>query len=116
MAAIERYYPKFPLLSGSPRFLALRTSIGLEAFGRCFDEPHDLAKCLGALERFVHVAPVSADLARGAARLVGLQLNRSISALFFAAGLDAVGGEAVCPDPRRLFNRCRPAEGPPDSA
>src|SRR5262249_58692978 len=86
MAAIERYYPKFPSLSGSPQFLALRTSIGLDAFGRCFDETHDPGKCLGALERFVHVAPVSADLARGAARLVGLKLNRSPSTLFFAAG------------------------------
>lgn len=114
MAAIERYYPKFPSLSGSPRFLALRTSIGLEAFGRCFDEPHNSAKCLGALERFVHVAPVSADLARGAARLVGLQLNRSISALFFAAGLDAVGGEAVCPDPDVAYSTVAALQRPPD--
>src|SRR5262249_44858933 len=38
IVAIERYYPKFPSLSGSPRFLALRTSIGLDAFSRCFDE------------------------------------------------------------------------------
>ena len=44
MAAIERYYPKFPSLSGSPRFLALRTSIGLEAFGRCFDAAPQLGK------------------------------------------------------------------------
>jgi len=98
MAAIERYYPKFPSLSGSPQFLALRTSIGLDAFGRCFEEAQAPAKCLSALERFVHVAPVSADLARGAARLVGLKLNRSTSALFFAAGLDATGGEGVCSD------------------
>src|SRR5215510_13479990 len=84
MAAIERYYPKFPSLGGSPQFLQLRTSIGLDAFSRCFEETP--AKCLGALERFVHVAPVSADLARGAARLVGLNLNRSVSALFFATG------------------------------
>src|SRR5215813_9970219 len=88
MAAIERYYPKFPSLSGSPQFLALRTSIGLDAFSRCFDEGQQPAKCLSALERFVHVAPVSADLARGAARLVGLKLNRSSSTLFFATGLD----------------------------
>jgi len=114
MAAIERYYPKFPSLSGSRQFLALRTSIGLDAFGRCFDEAHDPAKCLGALERFVHVAPVSADLARGAARLVGLKLNRSTSALFFAAALDAAGGDAVCPDADLVYSTVAALQRPPD--
>jgi Caspase domain len=114
MAAVERYYPKFPSLSGSPQFLALRTSIGLDAFGRCFDEAHDPAKCLGALERFVHVAPVSVDLARGAARLVGLKFNRSTSALFFAAGLDAAGGEAVCSDPDVAYSTAAALQRPPD--
>jgi hypothetical protein len=114
MAAIERYYPKFPSLAGSPQFLALRTSIGLDAFGRCFDEVHDTGKCLGALERFVHVAPVSADLARGAARLVGLKLNRSTSTLFFATGLDAIGGEAVCADPDVAYSTVAALQRPPD--
>ena len=114
IAAIERYYPKFPSLSGSPQFLALRTSIGLEAFGRCFDEGQQAANCLSALERFVHVAPVSADLARGAARLVGLRLNRSTSALFFAAGLDATGGEAVCADADLAYSTVTALQRPPD--
>jgi hypothetical protein len=114
MTAIERYYPKFPSLSGSPQFLALRTSIGLDAFDRCFDEAHDPAKCLGALERFVHFAPVSADLARGAARLVGRQLNRSTSALFFVTGLDAAGGEAVCADPDLVYSTVAALQRPPD--
>jgi hypothetical protein len=114
MAAIERYYPKFPSLGGSPQFLALRTSIGLDAFGRCFDEVRDTGKCLGALEHFVHVAPVSADLARGAARLVGLKLNRSTSTLFFATGLDAPGGEAVCADPDVAASTVAALQRPPD--
>ena len=114
MAAIERYYPKFPSLGGSPQFLALRTSIGLDAFGRCFDEVRDTGKCLGALEHFVHVAPVSADLARGAARLVGLKLNRSTSTLFFATGLDAPGGEAVCADPDVASSTVAALQRPPD--
>jgi Caspase domain len=114
MAAIERYYPKFPSLSGSSQFLALRASIGLDAFGRCFDEAHDRAKCLGALERFVHVAPVSVDLARGAARLVGLRLNRSTSALFFAVGLDASGGEAVCRDADLVYSTVAALQRSPD--
>jgi hypothetical protein len=114
MAAIERYYPKFPSLSGSPQFLALRASIGLDAFGRCFEETQQPAKCLSALERFVHVAPVSADLARGAARLVGLKLNRSTSVLFFAAGLDAAGGEAVCSDADLAYSTVAALQRPPD--
>jgi hypothetical protein len=114
MAAIERYYPKFPSLAGSPQFLALRTSIGLDAFGRCFDEASDPGKCLGALERFTHVAPVSADLARGAARLVGLKFNRSTSTLFFATGLDAAGGEAVCVDPDVAYATVAALQRPPD--
>src|SRR5215510_5839379 len=114
MAAIERYYPKFPSLSGSPQFLALRASIGLDAFARCFEETQQPARCLSALERFVHVAPVSADLARGAARLVGLKLNRSTSALFFAAGLDAAGGEAVCSDADLTYATVTALQRPPD--
>jgi len=114
IAAIERYYPKFPSLSGSPQFLALRASIGLDAFGRCFAEAQEPAKCLSALERFVHVAPLSADLARGAARLVGLKLNRSTSALFFAAGLDATGGDAVCSDADLAYATITALQRPPD--
>ena len=114
ISAIERYYPKFPSLGGSPQFLALRTSIGLDAFGRCFDEGHDTTKCFGALERFVHVAPVNADLARGAARLVGLKLNRSTSTLFFAAGLNAAGGEAVCSDPDIAYSTVTALQRPPE--
>jgi hypothetical protein len=114
ITAIERYYPKFPSLGGSPQFLALRTSIGLEAFGRCFQEAQDPAKCLNALERFVHIAPVSADLARGAARLVGLKLNRSTSALFFAAGLDTAGGEGVCSDADVTYATVVALQRPPD--
>jgi len=114
IAAIERYYPKFPSLSGSPQFLALRTSIGLDAFSRCFEEGQQAAKCLSALERFVHVAPVSADLARGAARLIGLKLNRATSALFFAAGLDAAGGEAVCSDADLSYSTVTALQKPPD--
>src|SRR5215813_1731339 len=114
IVSIERFYPKFPSLSGSPRFLALRTSIGLDAFGRCFEEAQEGAKCLSALERFVHVAPVSVDLARGAARLVGLRLNRSTSALFFAVGLDAAGGEAVCTDADLAYSTVTALQRPPE--
>lgn len=115
IAAIERYYPKFPSLSGSPQFLALRASIGLQAFERCFDETRDPATCRNALERFVRVAPVSADLARGAARLIGLKLNRSTSSLFFAVGLDAPsGGEAVCTDADVAYSTVAALQRPPD--
>jgi Caspase domain len=115
IAAIERYYPRFPSLSGSSQFLALRTSIGLQAFERCFDEAKDPAACRNALERFVRISPVSADLARGAARLIGLKLNRSTSSLFFAVGLDAPsGGEAVCTDADLAYSTVAALQRPPD--
>jgi hypothetical protein len=114
MTAIERYYPKFPSLAGSPKFLALRTAIGLDAFRHCFDDLRDPAKCRDALERFVHVAPVSAELALGAAHLVGLKLNRSTSALFFAIGLDATGGEAVCNDSDLAYSTVAALQRPPE--
>jgi hypothetical protein len=114
LTSLERYYPKFPSLGGSPQFLALRTSIGLEAFRRCFTEGHDPAKCRDGLERFAHVAPASADLARGAAHLVGLNLNRSTSAVFFAAGVDAPGGDAVCTDPDAAYSTVAALQKPPD--
>jgi hypothetical protein len=114
MTAIERYYPKFPSLAGSPKFLALRTAIGLDAFSHCFDDARDSPKCRDALERFVHVAPVSAELARGAARLVGRRLNRSTSALFFAISLDAVGGESVCNDADLAYSTVAALQRPPE--
>src|SRR5262245_13816049 len=40
LAAVEHYLTTFPALRGSPKFLALRASIGLGAFGDCFDRAH----------------------------------------------------------------------------
>ena len=48
----------------------------LEAFRRCFTEGHDPAKCRDGLERFVHVAPVSANLARGAELLSECRIGK----------------------------------------
>jgi hypothetical protein len=98
LATIERYYPAFPSLSDSAQFLALRTRTGLAAFAGCFDEGADARKCRDELERFVHIAPLNADLAKAAAHLVGIKFNRQVSALFYATGLDAPGGEAICRD------------------
>jgi hypothetical protein len=98
LAAIDRYYPKFPSLGDSTKFLALRTTVGLDAFARCFDERGGARTCRDDLERFVHSAPVSAELARGAAHIVGVKFNRQAASLFYVTGLDAPGGEAVCTD------------------
>jgi uncharacterized caspase-like protein len=98
LATIGRYYPTFPSLADSPRFLDLRTTVGLDAFARCFDATKDGRQCRDDLERFVHVTPVSAALARDAAYLVGTKFNRQASSLFLIPGLDAPGGEALCMD------------------
>ncbi len=98
LAMISRYYPKFPSLGHSKDFLALRTKVGLDAYSLCFDERENGRRCRGDLERFVQVGPITVDLAQGAAHVVGLGLNRQASSFFYALGLDAPGGEAICGD------------------
>ena len=102
LAAIERYYPAFPSLRGSQKFAALRASIGLDAFARCFDDAHQgdqLQKCRDRLDRFVHTAPMSADLARDAGTLVVHKLNHGNAAPFFAMAFEAPHGDLVCTAP-----------------
>jgi Caspase domain len=102
LAAIERYYPAYPSLRGSQKFLALRSNIGLDAFGRCFDDAKqgpELQKCRVGLDRFVHAAPMSAELARDAGVLVVHKLNHDSAAPFFAMALEAPHGEVVCAAP-----------------
>jgi len=100
-AAVEHYYPAFPSLRGSQKFLALRSSIGLDAFGRCFDDAQGAAlqKCRDRLDRFVHTAPMSAQLAREAGVLVVHKLNHGNAAPFFAMAFEAPHGELVCTAP-----------------
>jgi uncharacterized caspase-like protein len=104
LTAIERYATKFPSLANSPKFLALRTRVGLDGFARCFDERQDNLKCLNELERFVHAAPISTELALGAAHLVGVNVNHQYTAVFYEAGLDAPGSERVCTDTKLEYD------------
>jgi hypothetical protein len=98
LAAIERYYPAFPSLRSSQKFLTLRSAIGLDAFGRCFDDAQgaELQKCRDRLDRFVHTAPMSAELARDAGALVVHKLNHGNAAPFFAMAFEAPHGDLVC--------------------
>jgi uncharacterized caspase-like protein len=107
LAAAEHYLATFPTLGGSEKFLALRTSIGLGAFGDCFDRAYgsDLGSCRRGLESFVRGAPDrglvrGSDLARDAARLVARKLNRATAAPFFVIALEAPAGRAaaLCTD------------------
>ena len=98
LATIERYYPAFPSLADSKRFLELRTTIGLDAFARCLDATNGAKQCRDDLERFVRIAPVSAALAQGAASLIGTKFNRQAASLFIIPGLDAPDGTALCMD------------------
>jgi hypothetical protein len=101
LAAIERYYPAFPSLRSSQKFLILRSTIGLDAFGRCFDDAQgaELQKCRDRLDRFVHTAPMSAELARDAGVLVVHKLNHGNAAPFFAMAFEAPHGDLVCAAP-----------------
>jgi uncharacterized caspase-like protein len=113
LTAIERYAVKFPSLANSAKFLALRTRIGLDGFALCFNERRDNMKCLSDLERFVHAAPVSSELALGAAHLVGVNMNHQFPVVFYEAGLDAPGGTAVCTDPKLEYDLITALELPP---
>jgi hypothetical protein len=102
LAAIERYYPAFPSLRGSQKFAALRSTIGLDAFGRCFDDARQgaaLQKCRDRLDRFVHTPPMSAKLASDAGTLVVHKLNHGNAAPFFAMAFEAPHGELACTAP-----------------
>ena len=96
LAMIKRYYPTFPSLRSSPQFRALRASIGLYAFARCFDEGQDDRMCRDSLDQFVRVPPMSAELIRDAAHVVARKLNRAAAAPFFALALEAPQGDLAC--------------------
>ncbi len=113
-AALERYYPKFAALGRSDKFLSLRAKVGLEAFARCFAERNDAVKCRNDLERFVHAGPVTAELAIGAAHLIGVKFNRQIAPLFYELGVDAPGGQAICTDSDLQYDLIQALELPPD--
>ncbi|KRR02777.1 hypothetical protein CQ12_06785 [Bradyrhizobium jicamae] len=105
LAALEHYATSFPVLNDNPKFLVLRTSIGLSAFGDCLEQAYAV-DCRRQLESFVRTTPKNAgtvrvDLARDAARLVGRKLNRSAAAPFFAIAIEAPAeaNAAVCADP-----------------
>jgi hypothetical protein len=108
LAALEHYATTFQILNDNPKFLALRASIVLSAFGECLEQAYGivLADCRRGLEGFVRTTPKSvgtarADLARDAAHLVGRKLNRSAAAPFFAIAIEAPPetNMAVCTDP-----------------
>jgi Caspase domain len=109
LAAVEHYLTTFPTLRSSEKFLALRASIGLGAFGDCFDGARgsDVGRCSKELASFVRSTPDrgglaarGSDLARDAARLVARKLNRATAAPFFAIALEAPADRAaaLCTD------------------
>ena len=108
LAALEHYATTFQILNDNPKFLALRASIVLSAFGDCLEQAYGavLADCRRGLEAFVRTTPKSVgtarvDLARDAAHLVGRKLNRSAAAPFFAIAIEAPAetNVAACTDP-----------------
>ena len=113
-AALERYYPKFPSLAKSDKFLSLRAKVGLAAFERCFDEGRNDMKCRNELERFLHAAPATAELAIGAGHLIGIKFNRQVAPMFYSLGLDTPGGQAICTDSDFHYDLIQALELPPD--
>jgi hypothetical protein len=92
LAAPARYYPKFPSLRKSSGFVTLRAVIGVKAFRQC--RGHD--NCLQHSVNFFRTIPIpdlklALDMAHSAS-------DWGARALFYAQGLDAPGGSAVCAD------------------
>jgi hypothetical protein len=117
LAAIEHYYPKFPSLRSSQKFLALRAAIGLDAFSRCFDDGHAIPewqKCRDGLEGFVRTPPMTADIVRGAGLLIGRKLNRAVAAQFFAMAFEFPGGDVICTEPELSVAIVRGLQAPQD--
>jgi uncharacterized caspase-like protein len=121
LAALEHYAATFQILNDNPKFLALRASIVLSAFGECLEQTYGTADCHRGLEGFVRTTPKSAgtaraDLARGAARLVGRKLNRSAAAPFFAIAIEAPAetNVAACTDPDLMEAVIAALGRPPD--
>jgi len=103
---IDRYYPAYPSLARSQKFLDLRGKIGLEAFRQCFElsesrgsekKPSPIA-CRNYLWDFVNTKPLQYDLARNAAHMVAVKFAQATAAPFFAVASFAPGGEAACAD------------------
>ena len=115
LAAIDRYYPKFPSLGSSEKFLSMRTAAGLQAFERRFNERQDNMKILEELERFVRTPPLTAELAIGAAHVVGVSVNHQFTATFYELGLTAARGEAVCSDPKLEYDLISALSLPPQN-
>jgi hypothetical protein len=106
LAALEHYATTFQILTDNPKFLALRASVGLSAFGDCLDEAYGASECRRGLEDFVRTTPESAgtaraDLARDAPRLNGRKLKRTAAAPILAIAIEspAQTKEAICSDP-----------------
>jgi len=120
LTAVEHYLATFPTLRGSQKFLALRASIGLSAFGDCFDRARGarLADCRRGLENFVRGGPPGAELSRDAARLVSRKLNRAHAAPFFIIVLETLPAQrpALCADTELAETVIAALGTPPDGA
>ncbi|HEY6335718.1 MAG TPA: hypothetical protein VI113_07515 [Alphaproteobacteria bacterium] len=100
---LDRYYPTYPSLAKSEKFLDLRSKIGLGAFKQCFEAADsgdvDPVACRNYLWDFVIAKPLRLDVATNAAHMVAVKFAQATAAPFFAVATQAPGGEAVCSDP-----------------
>lgn len=103
---LDRYYPTFPSLAQSDKFLELRGKIGLEAFRQCFEAADSRGPgkkvnpeaCRNYLWDFVRTKPLRYEVASTAAHMVAVKFAQATAAPFFAVATQAPGGEAACAD------------------
>jgi len=104
---IDHYYPTYPSLAKSQKFLELRAKVGLEAYQQCFEASESRGPgkkvnpeaCRNYLWDFVNTKPLNYQLASTAAHMVAVKFAQATAAPFFAIASLAPGGEAACADP-----------------
>jgi hypothetical protein len=99
LAAIDDFDTAFPSLRGSSKYRALRASVGLDAWRQCFEADRwgsSAGYCYQGLTGFVRTPPLSAELARGAARIAARGLNQGAAAPLLALAAEAPDSASIC--------------------
>ena len=90
----------FPSLASSPKFMALRGTLGIDAATKCYASSRSGAHCTEELVAFVKADATRADLAMRAGRLVIRNQFPYVATRFFSLAVAAAPpNAAVCRDP-----------------
>jgi hypothetical protein len=95
----ERLVQRYPVLRGTPAFMAKRGEVGKLAIDRCFREAYGGQGCLDQARDFIAVAPDDRDLDVAIGKIVRLNQNHYAAVPFFRAAVTGVAASKWCTDP-----------------